>query len=280
MHLVLSIVGGSGVTKVSVQLCEALNALALDANTTHRDLARYMGISHLNKEEAFFSKCHSNIEEYAQYVMGQLMRHFKECENCDPVVVDFGTLTGFIFLDDIVSSMEFGLTMERLGVKVFFHIVIPSIPFDHGEIAVTYLMRGKTKEQIADGSVIVWINEYRDSFLENFNMEEAKNKINDKLGDAAKDIVILEKPSELTKRSLSNYLQSITFGEFAENIPMSCSFLDAGRLRRYDQNFKIKIRELFNDHPPPLKAGDQKGKEEEQIFSIEQAEDDEREYTS
>lgn len=242
LHIVLSSVGGSGKTRIASQIAESRNALTVDANPSHPDISYFKGLDPLVNIKGFFDpkRFDGNNTDYVEDIMTYIMGHFKEKEQS--VVIDTGSSVGISILSYIANAGDFGdfkKAYDHLGVSVFFHAVIPSVPFEAGADMVRYL--SSSGLPLFSKNIIVWINSFHSKLPKTINMEKAEEKIIASLGDKFKGFAYIGEDHRKTKEALNEYLQGCVLSYGEANVSKNPDPFLVGKLRKFDANFKATL---------------------------------------
>lgn len=244
VHVVLSNIGGCGKTKVSALLAERIGGFVLDANPSHRDISKIVGLEKPIDTEKFYSKFEGKSQFYLQYIIGEISTHFQNDDT--PIVIDLGDSMSISYLALMSEIEDFMTIYNNEGIHIFFHILIPARQFKLGKGILQYFLNPNISEQVDDHSVTIWINKYRGDFLKHTIEKDEVKIIEDRLGNLLNKIVTIGEGDELSKKYMEEYLSGCTYSYLLENKKeVGCNDFDLGRIRGFVSSFFGVVDEVF-----------------------------------
>ncbi|HHO42459.1 MAG TPA: hypothetical protein ENN12_03770 [Epsilonproteobacteria bacterium] len=181
IHFFLSSVGGSGKSAISLVSAETLNAKIYDAHIGREFISDFSGINTFSTTPPETDgSLFSFIDNILRHIIGE---HFDNGELTDtektPVVVDLDPALTFAFLR-YVENTDFAHSFETFvgSGKCYFHFIFsPETAVRSGNDIDLFHKRA---ELFSDKSVILWINEYKDTFLNETERENLKKVVEEK----------------------------------------------------------------------------------------------------
>ena len=249
IHVVFSTVGGSGTTTVAYQLADYLNAVIIDGSVGNKRILNFSGLSFIESVDDFVTKTPTGSNDYSVYFseLFCVAKEFLETVENGDVVIDYGNSLIETFFEMIETTDDFLLSVEKLGITIYFHVIIPSHLTSLSLKSLDFFADSKIATNIPKKSVVVWVNCYNRMFSKKYSYESICQKANSVLGAYLHDTTIIGDDATQVKQVVDEYMESKTLSSVLENIPVGCDGFKLGRLKHYDRIFKEKIKKIFSE---------------------------------
>ena len=230
IHFVAGTSGGVGKTSLSAMIAQLLQAKIIDGEFINRTLSQYKGLSDISPNHKILNT--QGIDTFISDIMNTIVDYYEDGGK-DHIVVDVGSSILVFLFDFIRNSDVLEIFKEEYQTDVFFHGIATSSDFSSSTTVFEQI--SSIGEQLQNDSVVLWLNGYRDAFL-NLEMRDSEiEHIKTKLGDKLNGVFEISTPSILLRELIGKYVidKKYTIQELEDGVNGKMRTMDLSSLRRY-----------------------------------------------